>query len=256
MTWEEVRDSVADGDDLILIPIGAVEQHGPGLTLGTDWYAAHEVAVAAAEELDSFLAPTLPYGSSVNHMEYPGTVTLQQDTFIKVVTDLISSLAQHGFSRIFVVNGHGGNTYPSLVAAREAKLLHPNCLIGVNLMWDAMTTSEEFKSVWKSYAPEMKERNFMGHGGIVEAAVNLVYAEDTIRYEKLQEEGALADAEPVIRNEASSVQILTNIQEFAPTGGFGKFAEFDKHLGEELIRSAGKKLATDIRDAIEIFGRS
>jgi creatinine amidohydrolase len=97
---------------ILMLPIGSVEQHGRHLPLGTDTMLVTSVANAAAERLKGRVAvlPSLWYGLSAHHMQFAGSVTLQISTLMAVVEDIVASLVRHGFSRILVLNGHGGNS--------------------------------------------------------------------------------------------------------------------------------------------------
>jgi creatinine amidohydrolase len=99
---------------VVVVPAGAIEQHGPHLPLDTDSFLCTSVAEAAADrarELGPVLvAPTVCYGSSAHHMAFPGTLTLRPETFGQTVAEICTSLARHGLRRQLVVNGHGGNT--------------------------------------------------------------------------------------------------------------------------------------------------
>ncbi|UCH05028.1 MAG: creatininase family protein [Candidatus Thorarchaeota archaeon] len=112
MTWQEVE-SRLDECDIVLFPIGSTEQHGPALPLDNDHFVAGRFASMSADRLwDDIkvtVAPTIAYGYSPHHMEFKGTVTLQESTLANVIVDVCSSLAQHGFTKIVLVNGHGGN---------------------------------------------------------------------------------------------------------------------------------------------------
>ncbi|MGQ0570316.1 MAG: creatininase family protein [Armatimonadota bacterium] len=108
LTWPEVKDHLRTSTTII-IPFGAVEQHGPALPLGTDTFGAIAVARAAARVSEALCAPVLFPGLSAHHMAFPGTMTLTEDTFIRVVIETAASLAHHGFRRILLSNGHGGN---------------------------------------------------------------------------------------------------------------------------------------------------
>jgi creatinine amidohydrolase len=96
---------------VVVVPTAAVEQHGPHLPLDTDTFLCTSVAHAgAARAGDALVTPTICFGSSEHHMAFPGTVTLRQETFQETVADVCRSVAAHGFRRLVVVNGHGGNT--------------------------------------------------------------------------------------------------------------------------------------------------
>jgi creatinine amidohydrolase len=96
---------------IMVLPIGSVEQHGRHLPLGTDTILVTSVANAAAERLKGRVAvlPSPWYGLSAHHMQLAGSVTLQISTLMALVEDIVGSLVSHGFSRILVLNGHGGN---------------------------------------------------------------------------------------------------------------------------------------------------
>jgi creatinine amidohydrolase len=112
MTWPEVRAEVEGGRDTVVVPFGAVEQHGPHLPLGTDAMFGDEIGRAAAERLNAFLAPTIRVGCSHQHLAFAGTISLEEETFHRVVGDIVKALAAHGFKRIVLLPTHGGNFRP------------------------------------------------------------------------------------------------------------------------------------------------
>jgi creatinine amidohydrolase len=112
--WEEnTRRELAAADPaetVVLVPTGAVEQHGPHLPVGTDAIITEAVVNAAAEHAADVLAlPPLSYGYSPHHGGVPGTITLSSATYHGLIDDVLSSLVADGFEQIAVVNGHGGN---------------------------------------------------------------------------------------------------------------------------------------------------
>jgi creatinine amidohydrolase len=115
MRWEELSAPQIDALDrertVVVLPVGSVEQHGRHMPLGTDTLLAQSVALAAAERLAPRVAVLPPpwYGFSAHHMRFPGTVTLRSDTMIALVEDIAGSVIAHGFRRVLIVNGHGGN---------------------------------------------------------------------------------------------------------------------------------------------------
>ena len=98
---------------VVIIPLGATEQHGPHLPTPVDWRLAYELSQRAARLMQSrqkaLVTPASPFGMSEHHMSLGGTLTLNYSAMAAVVGCVVRSAARHGFERIFVLNGHGGN---------------------------------------------------------------------------------------------------------------------------------------------------
>lgn len=115
LSWTEVKDYLKY-DNRILLPLGATEEHGPHLGLGTDFYEAEAIAHETSKATGVIVAPTLNYGMSLSMMEFPGTLSLRPKTLMAVLEDILLSIHRHGFHRVMIVNGHGGNTASILSA--------------------------------------------------------------------------------------------------------------------------------------------
>jgi creatinine amidohydrolase len=119
LRWPEVEAHLAS-DDVILVPIGATEQHGRHLPLLVDTGWAVASAELAAKRAGALVAPAIPYGWSPHHMGYPGTVTLGAETLRRLAVDIGQSLVHHGFRRLILVNGNRiANLQPLEIAAVE-----------------------------------------------------------------------------------------------------------------------------------------
>jgi creatinine amidohydrolase len=125
-------------DDRAVLPLGSTEQHA-FLSLAVDALLSEQVGVDAAEPLGVPVFPALPYGLSPYFMGYPGTVTLRVETYVQVVRDVLDSLAHHGFRRILVVNGHGGNQ-PAASLAIQWMAEHPGVRVRFHNWWNAPRT--------------------------------------------------------------------------------------------------------------------
>lgn len=113
------------GDDVVVVqPIGAVEQHGPHLPVATDAILAEHLArhAAASSEAPAWVLPTLHYGTSGEHLGWPGTVSLSIPTLMATCRDLARSVRASGFTRLVLVNGHGGQLHILAAIARELRL--------------------------------------------------------------------------------------------------------------------------------------
>lgn len=101
-------------DKVVILPLGAIEQHGPHLPVSTDTSIVSQIALAAEKQLpdDILLCPTLPFGSSHHHLSFGGTISISITTYTQLVVELVESVLQNGFRRIVLLNGHGGNITP------------------------------------------------------------------------------------------------------------------------------------------------
>ena len=123
MTSPGLRSRLSD-TDLVIIPVGATEQHGPHLPLCTDSINIEAVAEDAARAETVLVAPTITYGVSENHLAFCGTIAVRPQTLTAVLVDIGESLLSHGFSRLLLLNGHGGNYEAMALAAHELRRLH------------------------------------------------------------------------------------------------------------------------------------
>jgi creatinine amidohydrolase len=111
MTWPGVAEAVKAGATTVVLPLGATEQHGPHLPLGTDTIRATALADRLAERLGpgSLIAPALPFGCSDEHSGFPGLLGLDAETLARVVLDLARRLTGWGVRRLVLFSAHGGN---------------------------------------------------------------------------------------------------------------------------------------------------
>ncbi len=145
MTWEDVKEALPLSP-VVLLPVGATEQHGRHLPLGTDTFAAIDIAEGAAKQCQIqqsetepavVVAPPIWYGMSSHHMALPGTVSVRPEVLLELTYDIVASLSEHGFMRLILINGHRITNVPwlQLVAERAQRLL-PGCRVAIfDLAW-------------------------------------------------------------------------------------------------------------------------
>jgi len=132
-------------DDRCVLPLGSTEQHAQ-LSLSVDSILAENVAVEAADPLGIPVYPTMPFGLAQYFMAYPGTIALRVETLLAVFRDVIQSVRSHGFRRIVIVNGHGGNA-PVGALALELMTDFPDTSIKFHNWYNAPRTWEKVQSV-------------------------------------------------------------------------------------------------------------
>src|SRR6185437_9569651 len=136
MTREQIREAAPEMT--LIVPVAAVEQHGPDLPVTVDVIACETVAAraaaVAAQRIPIAVAPIVAYGYSPHHFPYAGVFSLKAETLLAVLRELGESGYASGFRRIFFLNGHGGNDEIIRMAAREVSNAHP-CLAGAASYW-------------------------------------------------------------------------------------------------------------------------
>lgn len=162
LTWPEVAERAAT--TLLVVPLGATEQHGPHLPLSTDTDVAEVLARRlAAHRGDAVVAPAVPYGSSGEHGGFAGTLSIGQGALEYLVVELVRSA--DAFAGVVLVSGHGGNAEP---LARAVALL---CSEGRRVrMW----------------APRVDQGRADAHAGWVETSVVLALDPDSVRMERAE----------------------------------------------------------------------
>ena len=137
MNWFQVE-TYLKSDDRAIVPLGSTEQHAY-LSNAVDSILAERVAVEAAAPLGVPVFPTLAFGITPYFATFPGSISLRMDTYARIITDVLDSLATSGFKRVLFVNGHGGNV-PGQTAALEWLNDHPDCRIRWHNWWNAPKT--------------------------------------------------------------------------------------------------------------------
>jgi creatinine amidohydrolase len=239
LTWTEVELALTRGMTGIVVPLGAVEQHGPHLPLSSDADRSIALALRVADKLgDSLVAPALRVGCSEFHMAYAGTISLRPETLEAVCTDYATSLARHGFTDILFLSAHGGNFKPlreMLPRIQEAVAeVNPECRV------DAYTDLIEVISVarWVVEEETGLGNRVGGHADIAESSEMLYLRPEFVRTE-LAEEGTLADYD-----EAEFEGIIEKgFRSVTANGILGDARGMRADLGEKLLDATARVIA-------------
>jgi len=181
LTWPEIEDAVELGK-VCIVPVGAVEQHGPHLPLDVDLICPTEIALGAARSVPGKLLvlPTMSYGYTGHVMDFPGTINGHFEHFMHLMLDITKSLAYHGFKKIILLNGHGSNVPNLDLVARRTNLeTDAEC---VATIWTNLLTVD------KDFLPSWRESAFPGgcaHACELETSLYLYLDADNVREDKI-----------------------------------------------------------------------
>jgi creatinine amidohydrolase len=160
MSWVEAKKRFAH-TDVVILPVGSNEQHGPANPLGTDHLIAKALAEEAAKRVDAICLPVIPFGVSSHHKQFWGTISISPRAFEEYTKDVCLSLNCYGVQKIVIVNGHGGNLDALMKLARE--LRERGIFVSVFQWWSAAV----------KLLPELFKAEERRHAGAEETSVNL-----------------------------------------------------------------------------------
>jgi creatinine amidohydrolase len=160
---------------LVIVPVGALEAHGPHLPLGADQIQAEATAIALADRTDALVAPTIPYGSAPGARRFPGTVSLTMSQLQVHATGVLSELARTGVRRLLVLSGHAERGHMSALreAADETMRSYPGVRVVV---------LSDYDFVYELRGRESPATD--GHAGLLETSRVLAIAPETVGPER------------------------------------------------------------------------
>jgi creatinine amidohydrolase len=172
MSSPELAQAREDANGVAIIPIGAVEVHGPHLPVGTDSIETYEIGLHAAQQVGAVITPLIWFGNSRSFMDFPGTISVDPDTLHAYTRDVALSLIQQGFDKIILLDGHGGN-YGILDLLIEEIHLDTKAVICHVRAWELATIPKP------DGVPD-----YDGHGGSSETAVMRVLSPEDVDEDK------------------------------------------------------------------------
>jgi creatinine amidohydrolase len=251
MTWQDVA-GAETGRWIAVLPLAAVEQHGPHLPLGVDTFIAEaylrRVRALLPEDLPVTFLPVQRVGVSAEHLSYPGTLTFSAATAIAAWTELAESLARAGLRKLVLVTSHGGNVAAMELVARDLRVRLRT--LAVTVGWhrfgypDGVFTDEE-----KKYGI---------HGGDIETSLMLAALPDTVRMEKAP------NATPATLAMAKEFKWLGAYrpagfawmtQDLHPTGAVGDATQASAAKGEAAL-AQGAKAFVELLHEVDRFDLS
>lgn len=174
MTVPEVNEFLKKSD-MVIIPIGAMEQHGYHLPIGTDFINGVEQCKLIAQQRDILVVPVLMAGQSPYHMGFAGTITMKAETIIQVHMEAVESLIQHGFKRFIILNAHTGNTAVSTLLVDKINQTTP----GIAVLFEQAIAPFRERMTGPS-----QPAAFDRHGGTGETSSSLYHIPSLVQLDK------------------------------------------------------------------------
>ena len=216
-------------EQLVVIPVGAIEQHGPHLPLDTDTLLATSVAEAiVARTPGTLLGPTLELGCSAHHSSFAGTVSLRSATFVGNVVDLCRSLARAGLT-VVLLNAHGGNRAQLDVALTELSL--------EGIRTYAFTYWQMLEDVVVDGLGE-EGRNACGHACALETSLMQHLHPDRVRTSEIPPGGTPPTWPDPHMFSRDALRIVRPFDEIRPDGVIGRPSLATPELGRRLFDAA------------------
>lgn len=226
-----------------ILPVGAVEQHGPHLPLKVDTALVEGVVDAAlplmAADVPVLVLPTQAIGLSLEHEDYAGTLSLSPATLLAVWTELGGCVARAGVKKLLIFNAHGGNVSSMDIVARQLRM---QCgLLVYHSSWFNLPQPAGVNEAFSAH-----EHRFGVHGGETETSMMLHLAPELVRMEHARNFASSSEVRarqfPILGN-GKSAKLGWAMQDYNPQGAAGNAAAADAQRGQALVQGAAASLA-------------
>lgn len=229
-----------------VLPIGAIEQHGPHLAMGVDRDLTLAVLTRALARIDPSLTvlalPVQAIGKSTEHLAFSGTLSLSTETLLAVLHDIAASVARAGVGRLLVLNGHGGNRALLELACRDLRADFG--LITGHVAWDDLAGA-------KALVGADEARNGL-HAGDVETSAMLAAHPDKVRTDRVEDFGsahlAWLKSHPDLGLGGAALRPGWLMGDLNPKGAVGNARAATAAKGEALLSNAAQAFARLVAD--------
>ena len=243
LSWTQVANLPDKENTVIVLPAGAIEQHGAHLPCAVDSIISQGVVGAALARLPdhvpAFALAPITYGKSDEHLHFPGTMTLEGTTLLETVTQIGESVYRSGFRKLLIVNGHGGQPQVMEMAARELRLRHGDYVVLPHFTWRVPNAAGKFLSE--------RERRLSMHAGHAETAILMALAPETVHMEH-----AVANYPPEFPSKVLSSDgrpaCAWTTRDFGDSGVIGDPLPATPEQGREILESLAVSWAQGITD--------
>ncbi|MEW6226826.1 MAG: creatininase family protein [Bacillota bacterium] len=246
MTWMEIRD-MSKECDIVLLPVGATEQHGAHCPTGVDWFNAFEIAKQVSDRTGVVVAPPIAYGSHPYfHYGFVGTLPIRATVQIELIKDIVKGLVNSGFNKIIMVQAHG--QWWTMHTALQEIALGVNAFMAVATWWEL--ASATIKRVCQTP---------FKHADEVETSVSLALYEDLVDMSKAAPDGLTPYVEPKLVRpsvypdlvEGFPLESITSVPQESCVLNIGSVGDprlATREKGEAIVGAAVDKIVALVED--------
>ena len=249
MYWEQLTSPQVKALDKslpVILPVAAIEQHGPHLPLATDKMIGEHFCKVLNDDIpdDVMVLPAIGVGCSEHHLDYEGSLSLRHETMLNQMQDISSCVVKHGFKNLLILNSHGGNQAIGQTFVEAFGFRNPQCRIALATWWriclDALNQITETPP------------GGTGHAGEFETSLMLHIAPELVQLDKIPPKSNVPTfgwAEGDLLS-AGNVSLYRTMKAMTPTGVFGDASAGTREKGEaitKVVTGALKEIVMDLK---------
>ncbi|XGW00387.1 MAG: creatininase family protein [Leptolyngbya sp. BL-A-14] len=231
LTWEQLTALREQGMNLVILPVGATEQHGLHLPVGVDTFSAIAVAHGVSAQTGIPVLPALPYGCSLGHSKkWAGTISLRPETLAALVLEISEWVYSAGFHRLLLLNGHVTNWAPLRCGLENVRHTYPDLRIALRSLWEISPRIHEFY--------HQDAANF--HANCAETSVMLALRPDLVQMDKAMDEP----------DRSASCFFAYTVNHESVHGAVGSPSKGDRAFGEQILQLCIDELSAQLKKAL------
>ena len=231
LTWEQITALRDSGMNLVILPVGATEQHALHLPVGVDTVSASAIASGVSAQTGIPVLPALPYGCSLGHSKkWAGTISLRPETLDKLILEITEWVYSAGFTRILLLNGHVTNWAPLRCGLENVRHTYPDLRIALRSIWEISPKIHDFY--------HHDAANF--HANCAETSVMLSLRPDLVQLDK-------AIDEP---DRSAGCFFAYTVNKESIHGGVGSPSKADINFGKTILETCITELSAQLKRAM------
>ncbi|MBW4474581.1 MAG: creatininase family protein [Stenomitos rutilans HA7619-LM2] len=231
LTWKQIGELRDRGKDLVILPVGATEQHSLHLPVGVDTFSIVAVAQGVSAKTGFPVLPPLAYGCSLGHTKkWAGTISLRPETLSTMILEIAEWIVGSGFSRLVLLNGHYTNWAPLRCGLETIRHQYPELRIALRSVWEI---SSEINQLYQQDAI-----NF--HANCAETSVMLAIRPDLVQLEKAKDEP----------DRSAHCFFAYTVNQESVYGGVGSPSQATTQYGQKILDACIDTLSQQLEQAL------